>query len=309
MMNLPVVDIIIVHWNSPEFLSECVNSLENSSSKQFRFGKIWIVDNASTEKRFDIIRLSDLPVEIIENSENIGFAKANNQVGLISNADYLFLMNPDVQVEEKTLDRLTCFSEDPGNKKIGIVGACMRLGNGEMLKECTDFPDLRRLLNDFLGLDRISQKLFPTFRLHTWSHETTREVDHVMGGACFVRTELFRNLGGLDERYFLYYVDLDFSKRMALSGYKSVFLSDAEVIHKTDEIKDSSSAFRYFYSIKGRFVYVNTHMSSFSLVIVGFASIFVEPVLRLGRAMLKLNTSEVLTVLNTYRLLLKDLVR
>ncbi len=302
--QLPSLDIVIVHWNSPEFLKDCLKSVCSSAKNRFQITKIWVVDNASSNKSFSEILTLDLPIEIIENPVNVGFAKANNQVGLKTESDYLFLMNPDVQLQADALDRLVEFAEKPDNEKVGILGPSMKLGNGEVLKECAVFPNAWNLINDFLGLYRISPKWFPSFRLGNWDHHTTKRVDHVMGGACFVRTSIFKLLGGLDERYFLYFVDLDFSKRMSMLGYSSVYLKEAEVIHRTDEIKDSGSAFRYLHSIKGRFLYATTHMGVGALFLITILSIGVEPVLRFGRAFFQLDAKQIQRVFETYKLLL-----
>ena len=306
-MSLPSLDVLILHWNSPGYLKDCLRSLEKSQRDRFSLKHVWVVDNASSDRNFGNLHDYRLPICFIENSRNLGFAKANNAIGLKAKSKYLILMNPDVTVEVDTLDRLVTFMEAPENQSVGIVGPSMHLGSGELVRECAEFPNTTTLISDFLGLSRLFPKVFRTFRLNSWDHEQTREVDHLMGGVCFLRTETFQKLGGFDDRYFLYFVDLDFSKRLRNMGLTSVYLREAAVVHKTDEIKEIAGAFRMFHSIKGRFLYVKTHMGFVPLLVVTLLSVFVEPLMRLVRALLTGNRTEVFKVFDTYLLFIQDL--
>ncbi|MEQ9824861.1 MAG: glycosyltransferase family 2 protein [Puniceicoccaceae bacterium] len=304
-MNLPTLDIIIVHWNSPDFLKRCLQSLEQSHRSRFSVVNVWVGDNRSEHQDFSELQSFTLPLRWQLNPVNVGFARANNQVGLTSRSDYLLLLNPDVEVEADCLDRLMAQMESPRHTGVGIAGPHMQLGNGEPVRECAVFPTTRSWICDFLGLGKLRIPALGGFRLLDWDVSQTREVDHLMGGACLVRTRVYQDLGGLDECYFLYFVDLDFSKRMADSGWRSLFVHDARVIHRTDEIKSTGSMIRLLHSIRGRLRYTYTHLGLVARILTVILTFTIEPLLRIGRGLLQRDATQIRDLFKVYAMLLK----
>ena len=95
------------------------------------------------------------------------------------------------------------------------------------------FPSFARLLNEMLGLSKLFPKRFPGLFMRDWDHAHSRQVDHVMGAFTLTHRELFESLGGFDEKFFMYLEDLDFSLRAHQAGWRSFYLADACVYHKS----------------------------------------------------------------------------
>ena len=116
--------------------------------------------------------------------------------------------------------------------------------------------------------------------MEDWSHLESKEVDHVIGAYYFVRRELFEKLGGLDERFFVYLEDLDFSIRAKKAGFASYYLASTTAFHKGGGSSEQVKSARLFYSLRSRLLYAFKHFGFFSASLVLFATLLVEPITR-----------------------------
>ena len=136
----PTLDIIIVNWNSGPYLFNCINSIPRSISESFYLNRVIVVDNNSTDGSLSKIRQIDLPLFVIRNKKNLGFAKACNQGAKESNSDYLLFLNPDTQLYKTSISSPLEFMQDPVNNKIGIIGVKIIDDNGVISRNCARFP-------------------------------------------------------------------------------------------------------------------------------------------------------------------------
>ncbi len=142
--------------------------------------------------------------------------------------------------------------------------------------------------------------------MHEWDHKNSRVVDEVMGAFFMVKTDLFRKLMGFDERYFVYYEELDFSKRAFEAGYKTKYIVESQAFHKGGGVSGQVKAQRLFYNLQSRMLYSFKHFGKSKGFFIVFITLLVEPFARLFFGILKRNKSEVLELISGYKMLIKN---
>ncbi|HHV83196.1 MAG TPA: glycosyltransferase family 2 protein [Tepidanaerobacter syntrophicus] len=302
-MNRNLVDIIVVNWNSRDQLQECLRSIELSTKKEENIGRIVIVDNASVDGSANDLQNFNLPLTIIRNKVNRGFAVACNQGAAGSEADYLLFLNPDVQLFENSLSAPIAFMERPENQHIGIVGIQLVDEEGCVRRTCARFPTSRQFFAKMLGLDRLFPRVFPSHFMVEWDHKNSREVDQVIGAFFLVRRNLFEMLGGFDERFFVYFEEVDFSLRARQLGYSSFYLTEAQAYHKGGGSSEQIKARRLFYSLRSRILYGYKHFSWIAATMLMLGTIIVEPLSRIVLGVAHRSGSEIVETCRAYRML------
>ena len=278
----PCIDIVIVNWNAGSQLEIVVNSI--SSYHGGFVDSVIIVDNDSADNSLDIIKSKLLTypfnVRIARNDKNIGFGAACNQGAILSNSEFLLFLNPDAQLYKNSLEEPVKFLTHAENADVGIVGIQLLDQNGIISMSCSRFPSLTTFAAQAIGLNRIP--LFSAMSLHMsdWKHDTTRQVDHVIGAFYFIRRPLFQSLGGFDERFFVYLEDLDLSLRASKIGFKSFFLADTRAFHSGGGTSQQVQAHRLFYSLRSRILYGFKHFSKWKAWALMFVTLAIEPVTR-----------------------------
>lgn len=221
----PKINIIILQYNNSVDTLDCLWSLRHVNYSQF---DVVIVDNASKEEEIAKIReyakdnVDRFDTHLIENSVNLGYAGGNNigiEYALNKNrADYILILNNDTVVSPEILEELVNFAEE--NKEYGIIGPKMnvyRRGPGE------DKIWFSGAEVQFLNTN-VKHKVNP--------NNKTGETGFIPGAGIFIRKDVIEKVGYLDEDYFLYYEDMDFSIRVKQAGFKIGYVSDAVIWHK-----------------------------------------------------------------------------
>jgi GT2 family glycosyltransferase len=209
-LSRPDLDIVIVNWNTGAQLRDALASVASALLHAFTLARVVIVDNASRDGSAAGLDELGLPVTIIKNDENRGFGAASNQGAASSSSKYLLFLNPDMRLYADSLSVAVAFLEEPVNAGIGLCGIQLVDAEGRIHRSCTRHPRPRHFVAKMTGLDRIAPRLFPSHVMTEWGHDEDRQVDHVMGAFLLVRREVFEQLGGFDERFFVYLEDLDF---------------------------------------------------------------------------------------------------
>ncbi|MCC6396009.1 MAG: glycosyltransferase family 2 protein [Bacteroidetes bacterium] len=223
------VSVIIVTWNSRADLERCLPSLKAGLQKHT--SEVILVDNASGDGTTSLAR-SILPeARIIQNSANVGFAAANNQALASAAGRYVCLLNPDTIVYDHGLDALVDFME--GNPRAWASGPAMYNSDGSAQRTGVRFPSLWNLAVETLFLDRIfpSSRIFGAHRELFRSSATARPVDYVQGACLMVRREAVEKVGGMDERFFMYFEETDWCYRFKEAGGEVWLVPSAGVVH------------------------------------------------------------------------------
>jgi GT2 family glycosyltransferase len=211
MINSTVA-IIIVNWKKYDITSTCIESILNSTNSNF---KIILVDNESDNKKFKYRN----EIEIIQNKKNEGFSKANNigiDYALKNNYDYTLLINNDTIVEKNLIEVLLKTAQA---KNFSVVQPLILNYNGK------EIWNAGGRINYFFGNFITRKKLGNSLNS---SHELT---EWFTGCCCLFKTKIFKDIGKLDDRFFAYYEDVDFSLRLKKNGYKIGFTSKTHIYH------------------------------------------------------------------------------
>lgn len=289
------MDIIIVNWNAGPQLKDCIDSL--AGVKDIR---IIVVDNASTDGSEKAV--VDHPnVKLIRSNENLGFGKACNLGAKHADGDFLLFLNPDASVFPDTLDKALAFMQNPRHADIGICGVQLMDETGHVARSCSRFPTPLGFVVHALGLDRIFPRLGHS--MVDWPHDETREVDQVIGAFFLVRRPLFENLKGFDEKFFVYYEEVDLSKRARDIGWRSVYLADAQAFHAGGGTSNQVKARRLFYSLRSRLLYAHKHFRLSGFALTCFATLAMEPLTRMALGLCKFSIASCKETLSAYVML------
>ena len=301
-MNL---NIIIVNWNSGKQLGKCLSSISHFGSESVT--KIVVVDNGSIDGSIDELKHYDLPLEVIRNKKNMGFARACNQGAALCDSHYLLFLNPDTELFENSLSVPLAFMNDDANADVGICGIQLVDKQGHIARSCARFPSLPRFAFQSIGLNKLPALRSFGIHMQDWEHLETKKVDHVIGAFFLVRHSLFKLLNGFDERYFVYLEDIDFSFRAKQLGWNSIYHSGAQAFHAGGGTSRQIKATRLFYSLRSRLLYGLKHFSLWRAYILIALTLLVEPVSRTVFSLLRGGIGDVYNTWSGYRMLYRDL--
>ena len=255
------LSVVIVNYNVKYFLKQCLSSVFGSQRRlacDSELGlDVWVVDNDSVDGSVEMV-CSEFPdVHVIENHENVGFAKANNMALAQATGDCLLLLNPDTIVESDTFVRCVDFMQSHAD----CGGLCVKMvdGEGRYLKESKrGFPTPEASFYKISGLIHLfpkSKKIAAYYMGHLPDDETN-EIEIMPGAFIMFRRQVYEQIGGLDESYFMYGEDIDFSWRIHLAGWKNYYLPETHIIHyKGESTKKGSMNYVYtFYNAMAIFV-------------------------------------------------------
>ncbi len=243
------LSIVIVNYNVEYFLEHCLYSVRNAL-KNIE-AEVFIVDNNSVDGSVQMLKEKFPEYVLIENKDNVGFAKANNQAMRIAKGEYILLLNPDTVVEEDTFSK--CIEFMNATPDCGGLGIKMIDGSGRLLKESKrGFPTPWASFCKMSGLTSLfpHSKRYAQYYMGHLSYEKTQEVDILAGAYMMMRKECLDKVGLLDEDYFMYGEDIDLSYRITQGGYKNYYFPEAKIIHyKGESTKKASLNYVYtFYN-------------------------------------------------------------
>src|SRR6266542_2147309 len=298
------IDIDIVNWNAGPQLFQCLESIAAARRNTVHLLRTVIVDNASTDGSISRTDTMGLPLTIIRNDRNRGFAMACNQGAKGSAAAYLLFLNPDTSLLTDSLAQPLAFMEQPENQHIGIVGIQILDTAGRIAPTCARFPTPGRFLAKMVGLDRGLPSVFPPHFMVEWDHRQSREVDQVMGAFFLIRRSVFEALGGFDERFFVYFEEVDLSLRARSLGWRTFYLSSVQAYHHgSGPVTKQATAARLFYSLRSRILYAHKHFNPGMATLVTLGTLFLEPVSRLLVALVRRSPSQLAETVKAYALL------
>lgn len=293
-----MLDIVIVNWNAGFQISNCVNSIAQHGDGFVE--KIIVVDNGSVDgSESNVAGLSG--VTLIRAGTNLGFGKACNLGAHLATSEFLLFLNPDTVLFSNTLPTALAFMQDPAHAHVGICGVQLLEDSGKVSHSCSRFPSAMGFSFHATGLDRFFPSLGHT--MTEWDHARTFQVDQVIGAFFLVRRELFAALHGFDERFFVYFEEVDFSYRAHQAGWSSVYLADAQAFHAGGGTSNQVKARRLFYSLRSRLLYGFKHFSWLGASVVLLATLLVEPLSRSVLALLRCSWSGFTETWDAYRML------
>jgi N-acetylglucosaminyl-diphospho-decaprenol L-rhamnosyltransferase len=224
-MSAPTVSIIIVNWNTRDLLADSLESVYATMvGDSF---DVFVVDNASTDDSVAMVRAHFPEVYLIQNSENLGFARANNQAMVLSKAEYVLLLNSDAVLLPGAMDYLISFLRE--NPQAGAVGPRLLNGDGSIQPSCHPMLTPWREFWRLSFLDRILPLAGYPFALR--DGVMPRRVDVLKGACILFRRAALEKVGLFDEGYFMYTEEMDLCLRLAHAGWHLYWTPAARVIH------------------------------------------------------------------------------
>jgi GT2 family glycosyltransferase len=215
------ISVIIVSFNTKDLTLQCINSIFTEGSKLKK--EVILVENGSSDGSVEALKKLENKIILIENSENLGFSKANNQGIKIHKGKFILLLNSDTILKERTLEKLVTFTRN--KVKVGVVAPKLLNPDGSDQPSVFNFPTVGRALQQYwLKVGKPLEKYIP-------QGSEPSKVEAVVMAAFLITPMALKKVGMLEERYFMFFEDLDYCRRVCKSGLDIYYLPDAEVFH------------------------------------------------------------------------------
>lgn len=297
------VSIVVVNWNSGHLLRACMDSIASQFAASSISIEVVVVDNGSADQSLELPRYP-FELTVLCNERNHGFGRACNEGAAKASGSFILFFNPDCVLGRGSLDAaIAALRQSPD---IGVVGIALSDDSGHIARSCHQFPSLRHFLGRITGLARFFPNVFES-AMRNWPHDQDRDVDHVIGAFYMIRAELFRTLGGFDERFFVYLEDLDLSLRVRRAGYRVRFIAQPSSYHKGGGTSEKAKAARLFYATRSRILYAFKHFSPGAAWGHLVATLIIEPVSRIVELTVRWRVAEIGEVAQGFRMLLSEL--
>lgn len=232
------LSVVILNYNVRYFLEQCILSVQRAISTID--AEIIVIDNNSKDDSCEMVRKLFPSVTLIENKDNVGFSKANNQAVEVAKGEYVCILNPDTAVEEDVFQQAINYYEK--TPSIGALGVFLMDGTGGFL------PESKRNL----PTPKVSLLKLTGFSSEYYANDLTQisegEVDVLVGAFMLIKREIYNEVDGFDEDYFMYGEDIDLSYKITKAGYQNHYLGSSTVLHyKGESTKKDDAYFDRFY--------------------------------------------------------------
>jgi len=263
------LSIIIVNWNTKDLLGNCLDSIAKNTDGISK--EIFVVDNNSTDGSQVFVKENYPDVNLIKNTENLGFSKANNIALRKAAGKYILLLNSDTVVEPLAVSLMMDFLEK--HPEAGMAGPKLLNTDGTVQLACRrSIPNPKVAFYRITGLSKIlpNNKEFAKYNLTFKSTEELQEVEAISGACMMIKKKAMDEIGLLDEDFFMYGEDLDWCYRLGKKGWKIYYIPNARVIHR----HRASSKKRRFKSIwnfyQAMYIFYKKHFSNKKNFIMNF---------------------------------------
>lgn len=267
MEKQPKLSIIVVSYNTKEYLKQCLDSIYGAESVSASEYEIIVVDNASNDESAQMVKKNFPAVDLIVNEQNLGFAAASNQGIKQAKGRYILLLNPDTIVLDDALEKMIDFMD--AHPELGI-SSCQLLNEDRSLQPTGGyFPDLLRVFAWMFFLDDLPliTGFFHSYHPQPSFYQKERQLDWVTGAFLFIRKEVVKKIGLLDEDFFMYVEEVDYCFRAKQAGFKVAYWPRAKVIHLgRKSLQSAIGAFVKEY--QGLKLFYQKHSSRYQLVLL-----------------------------------------
>jgi GT2 family glycosyltransferase len=252
MASDSTIAVVIISFNVEKLLKECLESLYRET-KNARF-EVWVIDNRSRDNSVAMLKQNFPQIHLIENDDNVGFTRANNQAVRQCQTDYVLLLNPDTLIQDGTIDKMVQFMDE--HPDVGVSGCRVLNEDGSLQLACRrSIPSPSVAFFRLTGLSRLfphSRKM-AKYNLTYLDPMQTHEVDAVSGAFLVIRRRAIEQIGLLDETFWIYGEDIDWCIRAKKAGWKVMYYPQAHILHykgvgcNTNRRKTSYEFYRAMY--------------------------------------------------------------
>lgn len=236
------VSVIIVHYQVKDLLKNCILSI-HKYFHGFDY-EVIVVDNNSPDPEWKMLADEFPDIRFIELSENLGFSKANNIGVEVANGEYVFILNPDTEIEGDYFREILDFAEH--QSKFGALGLRMHDAKGQFLPESK--RSVPALVNSFEKLFTTLSQDSKTYYRNDIAETDIAEVEVMTGANLLMKRSVYQQTGGFDERYFMYGEDIDLCYTILRCGYRNFYYGKYSILHYKGEstVKDKVYLQRFF---------------------------------------------------------------
>ena len=238
------VAVIILNYKVRELILKCIDSVRKSTFKDF---EIIVVDNNSRDGLAEALQGQD--IIFIQNRENLGYTGGNNigiKLALLKRSDFIFILNPDTQIDKSCVENLVKAAE---KYNFGIAGPKIFFSGSKKIWYGGGIFDRSNVIGKHIGVDEIDNG----------KYDKANETDFVTGAAFFVKTEVFSNIGLFDERFFLYYEDSEFCFRAKKKSFKIMYIPQALVYHANAKSAGLGSPLQDYFQTRNRMLFASVY--------------------------------------------------
>ncbi len=256
-VNQKKLSIIIVSYKVKDYILSCLSSIFENRTDWLL--EVILVDNNSKDNTVDMIKDDFKNVIIIENDRNLGFAAANNQGLKKTTGEYILFLNPDTKVLPETLNKSIAFLED--NPEVGAVGCRILNPDGTVQYSCKSYPGFWNYFCESTFLYKIFPKNHWTgkFYMTNFNYAEVKEVDVVSGAFLMASRKLIKEIGGWDERFFIYSEETDLCYRIKKAGKKIFFIPQVQIIHYGGRSTSQRPVETFQQDHKSRYLFMRKH--------------------------------------------------
>jgi GT2 family glycosyltransferase len=263
------LSVVIVSWNVRDLLRRCLSSITRDRRTKEDFGpptkspqplvEIIVVDNASTDGSAKMVREKFPDVGLIANARNLGFSRANNQGLALSTGRYTLILNPDTEIIGDALATMVDYMD--GHPEVGALGPQLRYPDGSLQPSRRRFPTMATALVESTVVQEwwADNAILRRYYMADTPDNEVQAVDWLVGACLLVRRKAWEEVGGLDERYFMYSEELDWCRRIKDAGWGVVYLPTATVIHHEGKSSEQVVPARHIYFQSSKVRYFRKH--------------------------------------------------
>jgi GT2 family glycosyltransferase len=249
------LSIIVTNHKNAELLKLCLDSVKRASENLSR--EIFVLDAEAEEETEEIMADSFGEIKYVPFKENTGYSKLVNAGLAEAQGEYILILNGDMVIFPDALEKMLQYMQT--HEEVGILAPQLLNFNGTIQESCFRFykPETILYRRTFLGKTKRGKKDLERFSMKDFDFEESREVDWVLGAALMIRRDALNQVGPMDERFFMYFEDVDWCKRFWNKGWKVVYYPEAKMHHYHGRMSRKSNFMSHFFN---RYAWI--HLSS-----------------------------------------------
>ena len=248
-MKKPVITVLIVTYNSAEYIGKCLKSVLSNIDSRFDINVI-VADNASKDSSVDIVTKEFKSVQVVKNNDNLGFSGGINSAlsaALEGNSEYFFILNPDTVLRSNTISKLFIHRDE-----------------AEILSPKIYFTDKPKVLwyaGGKIDWQNCYGKHIGVDEKDLGQYDQIRDLDYATGCSELIHRKVFESIGLMEEKYFLYMEDMDFSLRAKKNGFKIKFIPDSILYHHNAKSSGVGSQVQDYFFTRNRMYFALRYAS------------------------------------------------
>ncbi|MEZ4667502.1 MAG: glycosyltransferase family 2 protein [Anaerolineae bacterium] len=256
------LSVIIVNWNVADLLRVCLASIQRALPMKYKL-EIIVVDSASSDDSVQMVRENFPDIKLLTQTDNLGFTRCNN-IGLKASVGrHVFLLNPDTEIPDNSLEKMLDYLEL--NPTVGIIGPHTLNSDGSTQSSRRRFPTLAVGLYESTWVQPYAPRsVLDRYYVNDAPDDAVVDVDWVQGSALMARRSVYEEIGGLDEGYVMYSEEMDWCKRAKDAGWRVVYFGQADVTHHGGKSSEQVTARKHIHFQQSKLRYFRKYHGIFT---------------------------------------------